>query len=103
MGTPKPAVLAGAPKGAAAEAPKGDGAPNPVGKEGGQVQRVYSKVMRGKWTVALSENRMATALAAPNAGVCAAGAPNADGVLNPPVNPPAPKVIFFRMTRAREC
>ena len=38
--------------------------------------------------VALSKNRMATA---PNAGVCAAGAAIADGVLNPP----DPKVIFF--------
>ena len=48
--------------------------------------------------MALSENRMATAPAAPNAGVCAAGAPNADGVLNPPANPP--KVIFLSNERA---
>ena len=41
---------------------------------------------------------MATALAAPNAGVCAAGAPNVDGVLNPPANPP--KVIFLSNERA---
>jgi hypothetical protein len=39
---------------------------------------------------------MANAPAAPNAGVCAAGAPNADGVLNPLADPP--KVIFSRMS-----
>jgi hypothetical protein len=49
------AGAAASPNAEPVAAPKGDGAPNPVGKEGGQVQRVYSKVMRGKWTVALSE------------------------------------------------
>ena len=43
---PKPvAGAAAAPNAEPVAAPKGDGAPNPVGKEGGHVQRVYSKAM----------------------------------------------------------